>query len=604
MRRSKSASVALFVLVFASAAFAQSPAPLPEPRPLPAFPEFLPPDLPPVVVTIDPAAEAPGRAEASAAVDIPPPDLPPAPVLVDAPPSAVVVDIPPPDLPEARVVVDVPKTMESKSVAIAPAPDVASAIKAKLEKDGPPPHPRLTRALRDEIVAFYAARNNEPLWVDAHGVAPAGRAIAARLKLADEDGLDSSSYATPDVEANLSDAVSLANADLQLSVSALIYARDARGGRIDARRISDLIDPMLDLPNAATALAALSSSADAGAALQNFNPPQAGYRAVRGKLREIRANAERVASVTIPQGPVLRVGMSDARVALVRERLKLAPVSDITYDALVAEAVTGFQRERGLPANGTLTRQTVAALSGPTIPRLEADVIANMERWRWLPRDLGEQHVIVNIPEFQVRVVAGGAVIHQARAIVGKPDTPTPVFSDMMQFLVVNPSWFVPPSILKKEFLPRMAEDPTYAERRGYQVIRRGNQISIRQPPGERNALGNIKFMFPNRHAVYLHDTPTRHLFSADRRAFSHGCVRVDQPLHLAEIVLGKERGWTEARVRSLIGRGEQSVKLEKPLPIHLTYFTTFVDDNGQLQQRDDLYGFNRRVRAALGLDG
>ena len=226
-----------------------------------------------------------------------------------------------------------------------------------------------------------------------------------------------------------------------------------------------------------------------------------------------------------------------------------------------------------------------------------------MERWRWLPRDLGEKHVFVNIPEYRVRVMDRGAVAHEARVIVGKPDSPTPVFSDRMQFLVVNPSWFVPPSIMKKEFLPRLAEDPTYAERRGYQVIRRGKTIYVKQPPGERNALGNIKFMFPNRHAVYLHDTPSRGLFGADRRAFSHGCVRVDQPFRLAEHVLGKDNGWSEQRVRGLVGRGEQSVKLSQPLPVHLAYFTQSVDDMGTLQAHDDIYGHNRRVKAALGLE-
>ena len=172
-----------------------------------------------------------------------------------------------------------------------------------------------------------------------------------------------------------------------------------------------------------------------------------------------------------------------------------------------------------------------------------------------------------------------------------------------MQFLVVNPSWFVPPSILKKEFLPKLAADPDYAAKRGYEVIRRGNQIYVKQPPGERNALGHIKFMFPNRHAVYLHDTPSRGLFGTERRAFSHGCVRVDQPFRLAEAVLGRDQGWSEARVRGLVGRGEQSVRLAKPLPVHLAYFTQSVDAQGRLQTFEDIYGHHRRLKAALGLE-
>ena len=614
MRRTMFASVALWIL--ASGALAQQAglAPAAEPRPLPAFPELQPPalqspelqppalqspelqppDLPPVIVTVEPQSPPALRPAASFAADLPPPDLPPVTVVVAplrAAADAPAIDIAPPDLPDVQVVVE----------ALTPS-DIAQAIGARLAQEGPPAHPRLTRAMRDEIAAFYAARANRPLWVDVKGVAPAGQSIIARLGEADEDGLDATAYPVP--PAALSDAAALAAADLQITTSAFLYARDARGGRIDARRLSNLIDPTLDLPAVANVAAALSAASDAGKALQDFNPPHAGYRALRARLRDLRANAEPVASVSIPNGPVLRVGMSDSRVALLRERLKLAPLSDTTYDATVAAAVSEFQRERGLRANGTLTPRTVAALSAPNVPRLEANIVANMERWRWLPRDLGERHIIVNIPEYEMRVVDDGKVTHEVRVIVGRPDTPTPVFSDRMQFLVLNPSWYVPPSILKKEFLPKLASDPGYAQRRGYEVIRRGNQITVRQPPGERNALGNIKFMFPNRHAVYLHDTPTRNLFASDRRAFSHGCVRVDKPLQFAEIVLGKENGWTEERVRSLIGRGERSVKMEQTIPIHLVYFTTFVDENGKLQTRDDIYGHDRRVRAALGLDG
>ena len=164
--------------------------------------------------------------------------------------------------------------------------------------------------------------------------------------------------------------------------------------------------------------------------------------------------------------------------------------------------------------------------------RGEEDIIANMERWRWLPRDLGPPHHRQRAGVSAVRVIRDGKVVHEARVIVGKPESPTPIFSHTMEFVIVNPSWNVPPSILKKEFLPGLAADPDYAARRGYVVTRTaGGSISVRQPPGERNALGWIKFMFPNKHSVYLHDTPKRRLFAGERRAFSHGCVRVEQPL-------------------------------------------------------------------------
>ena len=172
-----------------------------------------------------------------------------------------------------------------------------------------------------------------------------------------------------------------------------------------------------------------------------------------------------------------------------------------------------------------------------------------------------------------------------------------------METVIVNPSWTIPPSILRKEVFPAMANDPYYAERRGYRVFRRGNQVVVQQPPGARNALGYIKFIFPNRHAVYLHDTPSRNLFSADKRAFSHGCVRVEQPFRLADEILGHDTAWNEEKLRKLVGKGERYINLRQRLPVHLTYFTLSVDESGRLQSFEDLYGINRKVKAALGLD-
>jgi murein L,D-transpeptidase YcbB/YkuD len=310
--------------------------------------------------------------------------------------------------------------------------------------------------------------------------------------------------------------------------------------------------------------------------------------------------------VRVPAGRALRIGMRDPRVPLIRARFNLGPAAadEAAYDERVASAVAEFQREKGLPANGILTPQTVAALSGPLPAHLEADLVANMERWRWLPPELGERHIAVNLPEFRLRLMDRGQMVHTAKVIVGKTETPTPVFSDEMETVIVNPTWHVPPSILRKEFLPALAADPLYAERRGFRVIRRGNQISIQQPPGERNALGYVKFIFPNQHSVYLHDTPTRNLFTAERRAFSHGCVRVEQPFRLAEELLRPEGPWSEPKLRALVGRGERFIRLRRTVPVHLTYFTTTIDERGQIRTFDDLYGLNRKVKQALGLEG
>jgi murein L,D-transpeptidase YcbB/YkuD len=224
-----------------------------------------------------------------------------------------------------------------------------------------------------------------------------------------------------------------------------------------------------------------------------------------------------------------------------------------------------------------------------------------MEMWRWLPRDMGEERIEVNVADFTLRVFKGDEALHSAKIIVGKPDSQTPIFSNAMRYILVNPSWRVPPSIIRKEMLPKLAEDPDYLARMGFEVTRHGDTISVTQPPGEKNALGHIAFMFPNQHSVYLHDTPSRSLFGASRRAFSHGCVRVDQPIRLAELVMGGS--WSEERFRSLIGGVERTVFLPHPVPIHIEYFTAFVDEDGDLQIRDDLYGHMRRLESALGLD-
>jgi murein L,D-transpeptidase YcbB/YkuD len=323
----------------------------------------------------------------------------------------------------------------------------------------------------------------------------------------------------------------------------------------------------------------------------------------------LRREKNSPAATRIDAGPVLKVGMKDPRVPLIRAHFKIGGAEtttsdDLLYDTRVASEVKNFQRENGLPASGQLTARTVAVLSGGHPSALEDEIIINMERLRWLPHEAAADRIEVNIPDYTVRVYHDNQVIHQARVIVGKPTTPTPVFSNAMKFLEVNPYWNVPDSIIKKEMLPKLAADPTYLARMGYEVKTVRGRLVVRQPPGDRNALGHIKFMFPNQHAVYLHDTPTRGLFKTDRRAYSHGCVRVDNPFKLAEIVLGKDNGWTEARVEKLIGKGNRTIHLPKPLDIDIGYFTAFVDDGGKLQLRDDIYGYSRKLKTALGLEG
>ncbi|KPH81127.1 hypothetical protein AE618_10410 [Bosea vaviloviae] len=457
--------------------------------------------------------------------------------------------------------------------------------------------PRLAERERAEILAAYQANENRPLWIDGKGWSEAGLRLTARLGRAGEDGLRPTDYPLPAFEA--SDKGSLAEADVRLSALAVLYARDARGARLDPRRLSKLLTPTLYLPSATEVLSELTGAVDAGAVLAAYNPPHEGYRRLKAKLAELREHLDDTPLVRIPAGPALKLGMRDERVPLVRARLGLGPTEEPVFDRSTSLALATFQKQAGLPANGILGAQTLAALGTPATARGEQDIVAQMERWRWLPADLGQSHIMVNVPEFRVRVVRDGHVVHETRAIVGKPESATPIFSHKMDHVIVNPSWYVPPSIMKKEFLPGLAADPNYAARRGYVVTRtKGGAVSVRQPPGERNALGWIKFMFPNEHAVYLHDTPNRRLFANERRAFSHGCVRVDNPFLLADQVLGPE--WTQERLKRLIGSGERRINLPQALPIHLVYNTHVVGADGHLTTFEDLYGFHRLVRQAL----
>jgi len=545
----------------------------------------------PASLPADAGAQKPAAAVPES-VPVQPAALPGAPV-PDAPVPA------PADAPAAPV--------ESAAPALpppAPGDPVAEVVAARLADPSFSLIRRLTPKQREAMQAFYALGAFKSVWLTEAGWSDAAKAVIARLQAAGEDGLDPLAYPIPLLDPPHAKPADLAEADLKLSAAAVLYARDARGGRLEPSRLSRFITPKLDLPGADAVLTRLTpAGSNAGSLLQAYNPGQPGYLGLKAKLASLRAQQPNraVPMVRLPKGPALKAGMRDARVPLIRARFGLGGASDATaYDEGVATAVASFQRERGMKASGVLDPATVAALAGPAPGKQEADLLANMERWRWLPSDLGRTHVFVNIPEYKVRVIRDGRVLDEARVIVGKPDSPTPIFSGEMTYAVVNPSWTVPPSILKSQFLPGLARDPNYAARLGYQVVKRGNGIAIRQPPGERNALGFIKFMFPNDHAVYLHDTPNRSLFSRSERALSHGCVRVDDPFRFAQVVLGPR--WPTERLKTLIGKGERTVMLPEKIPVHLAYFTLEADQTGTLRSLPDLYGINARVKVALGL--
>jgi murein L,D-transpeptidase YcbB/YkuD len=457
---------------------------------------------------------------------------------------------------------------------------------------------------RKPIEAFYAARNFAPLWSENGAANARAKAAIARLQQADMEGLDPSDYPTPEFAA-ASSPDALAEAEIRLTSSVLAYARHASTGRVHYSRVSADIDYKLVPPEPADVLAKMAEATDAGEALGAYNPPHEGYRLLREKLAEARGRTGDTGPARIAAGPVLKVGMQDARVPLLRERLGLPTNGDDTaYDKALAEAVKKFQAGHGLARTGTLNGATIDALNGPRRGRDADVIIANMERWRWLPRDLGKDYVMVNIPDYTLRVVHNGAIVWRTRIVVGKPSMPTPMLSETMKYITVNPTWNVPPSIVQNEYLPALQQDPTALERIGLKVdYNRDGTVHIYQPPGDRNALGRIRFNFPNKFLVYQHDTPDKYLFAHDKRAYSHGCMRVQDPVKYAEVLLSLElphEGYTEERIHRMFGSGEKDISFPAPLPVHLTYQTAYVDDAGKLVIREDIYGRDARVLAQL----
>jgi murein L,D-transpeptidase YcbB/YkuD len=377
--------------------------------------------------------------------------------------------------------------------------------------------------------------------------------------------------------------------------------------------------------------------AEPAAYLRSFQPDQPQFEALRKALIAARGGNVDDGVVRIPEGPVLKLGVEHEQVALLRKRLEV-PAADgakeTVFDAEVEQAVRRFQEERGYRPDGLVGPGTRRVLNGeqqrsssPSRTRL---IQLNMERWRWLPNDLGPFYVTVNIPEFTLRVMEEGKAAFTTRVVVGKPDKQTPVFSNEMQEVVFNPYWNVPNSIKMEELLPSIRGggdwffggggggwDTSVFARNGLRVaigtkevdpsMLDWNRIDIRslnvyQPPGPENVLGTVKFVFPNKHDVYMHDTTQKNLFAKTVRAESHGCMRVQNPDQLAVTLLGKDQGWTAQKVASTIESGveDQHVGLKQKIPVYITYFTLKVNDDGSLATYNDIYGHDARMASAM----
>jgi len=305
------------------------------------------------------------------------------------------------------------------------------------------------------------------------------------------------------------------------------------------------------------------------------------------------------------------IAMEDERVPQLRAKLGIAENrNDTRYDAPVAEAVRKFQASAELRPTGMLDERTIRTINSPKHDRQIDTVIVNMERWRWLPRDLGapsvgDAYVILNIPDYTLKVMQNGQQVWTTRVVTGQPGVhATPLLTETMKFITVNPTWNVPPSIIYNEYLPALQQDPTVLQRMGLRLeYGHDGSIHISQPPGEANALGRIRFNFPNKFLVYQHDTNERHLFAKEDRAFSHGCMRVQNPDQYASILLNitdPNGHYSPERIRSMYGQGEVDIKFPTPIPVNITYQTAFVDDAAVLQFRKDVYGRDATMLSLL----
>lgn len=499
-----------------------------------------------------------------------------------------------------------------------------------VNKEGPAE--KADKAEVEALVSFYSGRQNEPLWISGDTLSLKAKALKAEIARADDWGLDAKAFELSGTATN--DNASpreLAAAEISLSLAVLKYANHARGGRIPepSEQLSSYLDRKPQLKEPSVVMSEIASAEEADAYLRGLNPQHKQFLALRKallKLRDPGVNSKGEKIIRLPaDGPYLSLGKKHPDVALLRQRLDVAAektedgeIVDLeVFDEAVMEAVKDYQRSEGLSVDGVVGTNTRASLNGGKAEVTEEKIIANMEQWRWMPEELGEFYVNANIPEYKIRVYRDGDAIHEERIIIGELGKQTPVFSDKMETVVFHPFWGVPNSIKVNELLPSIARGGNALRRHNLKLQYNGRTVDpesidwstadirkfhVYQPPGGGNVLGEVKFLFPNKHQVYMHDTPTKNLFNEKQRTFSHGCMRVRDPLKLAETVLNYDKGWDMGRVQSTVDRGPENnnVSLEKPVNVHMTYFTASADEDGNVSAFRDIYGHERRITLAL----
>jgi murein L,D-transpeptidase YcbB/YkuD len=486
---------------------------------------------------------------------------------------------------------------------------------------------------------FYQQREFQPAWFDDYGPRDIADSLALALREADLDGLNPNDYHSRVLDSLLTKArtdlkmrlpvppTHWFNIEVLLTDAFLVYSNHLLAGRLDPETIApEWLSPQPEHDLIALLNQAIVSQRIQGT-LRSLLPNFPCYAKLRSEMALYKSIAPKDRSTRIPPGEKMKPGDRGQRVAALSERLIL--YGDLTerpttfkyvYDDTLAIAVRRFQERSGLKIDGEVGAGTLAALNMSAAEQIRK-IAVNMERWRWLPQQLGDRYLLVNIAAFNLDVVEHGQTILSMPVVVGKDYRQTPVFSSRMTYLVFNPFWHVPPTIATEDILPEAKKNPQYLVKRKIEVLRSWNDQTVldpfsinwaayskdnlpfvfRQPPGRDNALGRIKFMFPNKYDVYIHDTPQRSHFSLPQRAYSSGCIRVESPLDLATYVLKDDPQWTrEAIIAALDTTRDFVVKLPHPIQVHIFYCTSYVDERGWLHFREDIY--QRDAVVAQGL--
>jgi murein L,D-transpeptidase YcbB/YkuD len=479
------------------------------------------------------------------------------------------------------------------------------------------------------VSAFYENRLFTPAWT-----LPAGaEAVLECVRGAERDGLQPRDYHLSAIESALDERTSspsvLIDADLHLLLADALAALvdHARYGKVDPPDINPQwnVDPRIAAAPMETVLEQLAGSPSLGDAVESFKPNHFIYVGLKKALERYRGLAAAGGWPVIPAGPTVKPGMPDPRVPAVRRRLAVtgelgagAPADSPVLDDQLTAAVKVFQERHRLTADGALGKATIDAMNVSVQDRI-GQVRANLERSRWVIGGLGDTFILVNLPAFKAYVIRDARNVWETRAQIGKEARQTPSFRADMRYVVLNPDWTVPPTILREDVLKPMAKGTDAIKKKNLVILdRQGNAVdpskidwqkasasnfpyTLRQAPGANNALGRVKFMFPNPHAIFLHDTPSRELFASDTRTFSSGCIRVEKPLDLAAVLLADNPGWTRERIQEVVDAGKQeTVFLAESLPVVIVYWTVSVGASGELRFARDVYRQDLAVLRAL----